>query len=708
KGGKTLWQTKIKDYTRVTPVFTDEDTLYFGAELPFRTIKQSAMYAINKADGSLKWTSSLGVGTVKDIHRTQSGDFLAITQSEITENEKILRKVKITSIKKEDGSEKWQQELEGDFAATPAIRVEPGGTGEYLYFLNRHMMGRETIHDFYSLSMTEGEETWKYPMTMEEVVYGEPVFYKDKVLLFTTSGKIVCLSRVTTETDEILQWVQDAEGLFLQAPIVKGENIYTVVTNTDAEGNITSKIAAYSLENCEKLWEHPIPHMVEVPVTVGDDYIIYNYQTSEDKPIEGEKSKTRPVFNLKLVKLNLENAEIQWEKDIPGKLDAPVTVQQDFVFAPVVYKMVPEGRKDEVTEHALKAMELETGSERWGFTGSSLITTELEIIGETVVFGTKNGYLYTIGKDDGKLVHKFFAGLDNAIDTAIIRYDNKVAFGTQDMKYFILNDQGKALYSFTAKPIFAIHKLAIFVGTVILIGALSWYIYQARSGQEMFIRKIAGLNAIDEAVGRSTEMGRPVLYITGLADVEEIQTLASLSILGHIAQKTAEYDTPLVVPCCRSVVMSTAQEVVKEAYLKAGRPDTFKRENIHYLTDDQFGYVAGVDGIMVREKPAANFYMGKFYAESLILAETGHSTGAIQIAGTAEASQLPFFVAACDYTLIGEELFAASAYLSKDPMQIGSLKGQDIAKAIILFVIIIGSLLTTFGIDWVKYLFATQ
>jgi hypothetical protein len=84
---------------------------------------------------------------------------------------------------------------------------------------------------------------------------------------------------------------------------------------------------------------------------------------------------------------------------------------------------------------------------------------------------------------------------------------------------------------------------------------------------------------------------------------------------------------------------------------------------------------------MVRERPAACFYMGCFFAESLIFAETGNSIGAIQIAGTAESAQLPFFVAACDYTLIGEEFFAASAYLSGEPLQIGSLRGQDMCKA---------------------------
>ena len=98
---------------------------------------------------------------------------------------------------------------------------------------------------------------------------------------------------------------------------------------------------------------------------------------------------------------------------------------------------------------------------------------------------------------------------------------------------------------------------------------------------------------------------------------------------------------------------------------------------------------------MVRDKPAACFYMGAFYAESLILAETGNSIGAIQIAGTAMPSQLPFFVAACDYTLIGEEFFAASAYLSGDAEQLGSLKGQDIGKLIAAGLLILGCLFAT-------------
>jgi hypothetical protein len=237
---------------------------------------------------------------------------------------------------------------------------------------------------------------------------------------------------------------------------------------------------------------------------------------------------------------------------------------------------------------------------------------------------------------------------------------------------------------------FFIEKLPILVMLILLCSAVIYYILHAGRGKEFFIRKIAGLDAIDEAVGRATEMGKPILFVPGIGDLGDMQTLAALTILGILAEKVADYNAKIIVPCRDSVVMSAAREIVKNSYIKAGHIDEYNQDDIYFITDDQFGYVAGVDGIMVREKPATNFLLGTFFAESLILAETGFSNGAIQISGTAHAAQIPFFVAACDYTLIGEELLAASAYMSKDPFQIGSLKGQDFGKILAIILILIG------------------
>uniref|UniRef100_A0A7C6AG47 DUF6754 domain-containing protein n=1 Tax=candidate division WOR-3 bacterium TaxID=2052148 RepID=A0A7C6AG47_UNCW3 len=253
--------------------------------------------------------------------------------------------------------------------------------------------------------------------------------------------------------------------------------------------------------------------------------------------------------------------------------------------------------------------------------------------------------------------------------------------------------------------IFNIARLNILIALIIYGALLIWFIYHARKGKQLFIRKISGLDALDEAVGRATEMGKPILYVPGLATIDVISTIASMNILSQVAKKTAQYNTTLLVPNRDPVVYTVAREVVKEAYTDAGRPDAFNPDNVYFLTQDQFGYTSAVCGTMVRDKPATNLFIGYFWAESLVLAETGATTGAIQIAGTDSIFQLPFFIVACDYTLIGEELYAASAYLSREPLLLGSLKGQDWGKMIILVVLLLSSILALLGWEKVVSLF---
>jgi uncharacterized protein DUF6754 len=236
------------------------------------------------------------------------------------------------------------------------------------------------------------------------------------------------------------------------------------------------------------------------------------------------------------------------------------------------------------------------------------------------------------------------------------------------------------------------------VFVLLFTGVLLASIAAARRNPHVWLRRIAGLEAVEEAIGRSTEMGRPILYLTGSGGMSDVSTIAATVILGEVAKKVAHYDTTLKVPHRDPIVMAVCQEIVKEAYVEAGRPDAYKEDSNFFVTDDQFSYTAAVDGIMLRDKPAANFFMGSYFAESLLLTETGASTGAIQIAGTDSDHQLPFFVTTCDYTLIGEELYAASAYLSREPVLVGTLRGQDFGKAFIMSVLILGTVLATIGV----------
>ena len=254
--------------------------------------------------------------------------------------------------------------------------------------------------------------------------------------------------------------------------------------------------------------------------------------------------------------------------------------------------------------------------------------------------------------------------------------------------------------------VFRFDRINALVLIVMFSAAVLMFTKWARGGKKLFLRKIPGLDAVEEAVGRATEMGRPVLFIPGLQELDDIETIAGISILGRVARITAEYETPLMVPVRYPLVLAGGQEVVEQAYIEVGKKDAYNQDIVRYVAGEQFAFTATVNGWMMREKPAANIYMGAFFAESLLLAETGNAAGSIQIAGTARPEQLPFFIAACDYTLMGEELYAASAYLSHEPVMLGGLKGQDLIKVIIIAAIIIGILLVSFGQgDWYLQLF---
>lgn len=247
---------------------------------------------------------------------------------------------------------------------------------------------------------------------------------------------------------------------------------------------------------------------------------------------------------------------------------------------------------------------------------------------------------------------------------------------------------------------FAADKVRVLVGCLVCAAVVFVGLGLVRRRKDVTLRRIAGLAALDDAVGRATEMGRAVLYSPGISPMSRVSTMASMNILKAVAERVAAHRTRLIVPCAEAVVMTVAQEVVREGCLRVGYPDAYDEDNVFFLTESQFGYAAAVDGLMLRERPATNIFMGSFGAESLILAETGNVTGAIQVAGTDSTIQLAFFLVACDYTLIGEELYAASAYLSRDPSLLGCLVGQDWLKIAAILLAAVGAILRTFGVEW--------
>jgi hypothetical protein len=238
---------------------------------------------------------------------------------------------------------------------------------------------------------------------------------------------------------------------------------------------------------------------------------------------------------------------------------------------------------------------------------------------------------------------------------------------------------------------------AVYVVEGLLCFFILYKIFSARLGRQLYIRRITGLSSLDEAVGRAAEMGRPMLFVPGLSGLDIIG-LQAMAVLSPVTRPAAKYGTRVIGPLFDAVLYTVAEEVSKDAYISAGRPELFNIDDIRYLSGRQFAWASGVVGIIYREQVATVFYFGYFAAEALVLSENGQQAGAIQIAGTTETTQVPFLLASCDYTIIGEEYYAASAYLSREPTLLGSLVGQDWGKILIVAIIILGSISTTLAL----------
>jgi hypothetical protein len=235
---------------------------------------------------------------------------------------------------------------------------------------------------------------------------------------------------------------------------------------------------------------------------------------------------------------------------------------------------------------------------------------------------------------------------------------------------------------------------AALVLLLLLVAPILYFIWKAYKGQKIAVRRIPGIDAVEDAIGRAVELGRPISFTSGLTGISPL-LYACLSVLRFIARRVARFNATLFVPCNDPEALVLTDVTIQSAYRSENKFSHYDPSSLRFLSEEQFAYASGYMGLIHRENIGAAFLFGRYAAESLILAEAGQQVGAVQVAATTSPEQVPFFITACDYTLIGEELYAAGAYLSNDPVQTGSLRGQDFGKMLFFILILLGSFQAT-------------
>ncbi len=245
----------------------------------------------------------------------------------------------------------------------------------------------------------------------------------------------------------------------------------------------------------------------------------------------------------------------------------------------------------------------------------------------------------------------------------------------------------------TQEPlIWAVSFLLIFGGLIF------FFTGRVTAGHLPALRRIRAFEALKGFTGRAIEAGRALHLSVGVGSVANETTadsLAGLSVLDYLARQGATTGVPPTVSMADPTVMLFAQNALRKAHADdpTGAEEAYRQ--VRWIAPQPAAYAAGVMSLMNIDEAEANVMIGDFGDEYLLMGETAARRGAGHIGGTSNPNTLPFIYASAEETLLGEEIYAAGAYLQQRPAHIGSLMSQDAMRWIVAGVILAGILIAS-------------
>ena len=214
-------------------------------------------------------------------------------------------------------------------------------------------------------------------------------------------------------------------------------------------------------------------------------------------------------------------------------------------------------------------------------------------------------------------------------------------------------------------------------------------------------REITAFARLYQAIGLSVEDGTRLHISLGRGDLltsRGASGLAGLSFVRDISQRTSVSDSPLIATAGDPVLSLLAQDTIRAGYDAAGVGDLFPPNSGRLAGMSPFGYAAGVMPIVDDENVSANVLIGNFGAEIGLLAESAERERALTVAASDDLTAQAVLYVSAQEPLIGEETFAAGAYLGMGNSHTASLTVQDILRWLVILFLLAGSGLKILGV----------
>jgi hypothetical protein len=235
----------------------------------------------------------------------------------------------------------------------------------------------------------------------------------------------------------------------------------------------------------------------------------------------------------------------------------------------------------------------------------------------------------------------------------------------------------------------------LLLASILLIGLTLW-----RRRSPATLRVIDAYERLNKSVGIAVENGTRLHISLGRGNLFTARggsALVGLAMLRRLTERTSVSDRPPIVTSGDASLTILSQDTLQSGFRAAGAEDQYRFSTGRLTGLSPFSYAAGTMPVIRDENVSTNTFIGDFGNEAALLTEEADRANTNLIAASDNLSAQAIFYASAQDPLIGEELFAAGAYVGAGASHEASLNVQDILRWLIILAIIIGAGLTMLG-----------
>jgi len=174
----------------------------------------------------------------------------------------------------------------------------------------------------------------------------------------------------------------------------------------------------------------------------------------------------------------------------------------------------------------------------------------------------------------------------------------------------------------------------------------------------------------------------------GLSGEDAITSLAGIQAVEALADAAVSYKAPPIITVGDPTLLPLAQDILRRAYERNGLAEVYDPGRVRFVAPSPVAYAAGAANVVTAENVTASVMAGAFGAEVSLIADAGDRRDLPQFAAAAAPRAIGALYPTVDRLAMGEELYAAGAYITGEQRDLVSLVAQDVLRVILVLIIL--------------------